>query len=330
MNLPLHRFLLFARIRSVTLHFASLFVLVLVAATACDSAGGDSSPATPDPQPPSTPTPTPPSPSPPPPPTPLDTPTGLRVVGQGATETHMFLDLEWDAVSDAALYRVEVDWDEMCRFFPDRLQDTFSHRGLAQRDLHETDIDLEVIETTHRVLLANQQQDYCFRVRAENSAGTHSPWSETITGRTVEADANRTPSGFEMRTFHSEDSISFYFKQVTWQPVAGAYGYGIAHDTRAVSQESSATLSRPRYSPDRVGNYTAHLSEHGCVFQVRVCTLYDEDAALEAMGNRWSYPRDSSGRQNYEAPPVGCSEFSEVHEFAIEIPGGGLPRFTCR
>ena len=327
MTLPLPFLVPSTRIRGVTFPLVALLFLVLFAA-ACDSTGGESAPATPDPQTPSTPTPSPPPA--PPPPAPPDAPTGLQVVGQGATDTHMFIDLEWDAVPDAALYRVEVDWDKMCRFFPDRLKDPFSHRGLAQRDLQETDIDLEVIETTHRVLLANQQQDYCFRVRAENSAEAHSPWSETITGRTAEVDANHTPSGFEMRTFYSEDSISFYFKQVTWQPVAGAYGYGIAHDTRAVSKESSATLSRPRYSADRIGNYTAHLSEHGCIFQVRVCTLYDEDAALRAMQNQWSYPRDSRGRENYDEAPIGCSEFSDVHEFAIEIPGGGLPLFGCR
>lgn len=336
MNLPPHRFLLSARIRSVTLPFASIFVLVLVAAAACDSAGGDSSPATP--QPPSTPTttPTPTPPPAPPPPTPPDTPTGLRVVGSGATETWMFLDIEWDAVPDAALYRLDVDWDELCRFFPDRLDDNFSHEGLAQRDVHETDFDLEVVETKHRALLANQQQDYCFRVRAENSSGDHSPWSATIIGRTVEADANHTPYDFEMRTLDVNSVgqwLGGFVNQVTWQPVAGAYGYVTQYNARAVSQEPWGRSKSPwGYSPDRVGTWGTTRIKHGCVFEVRACTLYDKEAALEGMGKRWTRKLDESHRVISGAPPVGCSEWSEVHEFTIEIPGEDplLPAFQCR
>lgn len=334
MTLPPHRFLLSTRIRRVTLPFSSFLLLVVFAATACDSTGGDSSPTTPDPRLPSTPTPSPPPA--PPPPTPPEAPTGLRVVGQGATETHMFIDLEWNAVPDAALYRLEVDWDERCRFFPDRLQDTFSHEGLAQRDLYETEIDLEVPDTTHRALLANQQQDYCFRVRAEDSAGAHSTWSDTITGRTVEADANHTPSDFEMRTLDIDSVGQFlggFVNQVTWRPVAGAYGYVTQYNTRAVSRESwGQTVSPVNYSPDRVGTWPANRLQHGCIFEVRVCTLYDEEAALEGMGNRWSWRRDDSGRPLRREAPMGCSEWSEVQEFTIEIPGEDplRPTFRCR
>ena len=333
MTLPLLPLLLTSRIRRVTLAFASLLLLVLFTVTACDSTGSDSSPVTP--QPPSTPTTTPTPPPAPPPPTPPDTPTGLRVVGSGATENWMFLDLEWDAVPDAALYRLDVDWDELCRFFPDRLEDNFSHEGLAQRDKHETEFDLEVVETKHRALLANQQQDYCFRVRAENSSGDHSPWSATIIGRTVEADANHTPHGFEMRTLDI-DSVGMFLggfvNRVTWQPVAGAYGYVTQHNARAVSREPwGQTKSGWNYSPDRVGNWSTNRGKHGCVFEVRACTLYDKEAALEGMGNRWTLRRDESRRSIRGAPPVGCSEWSEVQEFTIEIPGEGpLPVFSCR
>ena len=333
MTLPLLPLLLTSRIRRVTLAFASLLLLVLFTVAACDSTGGDSSPATP--QPPSTPTTTPPPPPAPPPTTPPDTPTGLRVVSSGATETWMFLDLEWDAVPDAALYRLDVDWDELCRFFPDRLDDIFSHEGLAQRDLHETEFDLEVVETKHRALLANQQQDYCFRVRAENSSGDPSPWSATIIGRTVEADANHTPYGFEMRTIDVNSVgqwLGGFVNQVTWQPVAGAYGYVTQWAARAVSQAPWGRRSSLGYSPDRVGVWGTNRLKHGCVFEVRACTLYDEEAALEGMGNRWTRKRDESRRVISGAPPVGCSEWSEVHEFTIEIPGEDplLPAFQCR
>lgn len=321
MTLLLPPLLLYARIRRVTLPFVSLLLLVFLAATACDSTGGDSSPATPDPQTPSAPTPSPPPP--PPPPTPPDAPTGLRAVGQGATETHMFIDLDWNAVPDAALYRLEVDWDERCRFFPDRLLDIFAHEGFFQRDLYETEIDLEVLDTSHRALLANQNQDYCFRVRAENAAGAHSPWSDIIIGRTVDADANHTPSGFEMRTLESKASQGGFLKQVTWRPVAGAYGYVVQTDTRPVSRQPlyPAPLN---YSPDSAGNYGSNRNEHGCIMEIRVCTLHDEEAALDAMRKSWS--RNPDNRDEL----VGCSDWSEEQEFTVEIPGEDLPHFSCR
>ena len=324
MTLPLHRFVRdFTRIGRLTLSVASLLLLF---GSGCETSDGETAPATPDPPTPSTPPPTPTPP--PPPPSPPDTPTGLRIVGEGATATHMFLDLEWDAVPEADLYRLDIDWDERCRFFPDRLQDPTQRWGLTAIDFGGTKTNLEVTDTQHRALLARQQSDYCFRIRAERESGDHSPWSSTVTGRTPKADANRTPVEPETSTSEREFegsrfSLVYGFE---WRPVAGAYGYMfqvLTISTRPPDNPIHPIEKSPpfwRADPKWIdlvppGNW------HGCAAYARICTVYDEKVALDLLASR--RPRD------YEEP-AGCSGWSETQKNVIEIPGETLPPFRCR
>lgn len=309
-------------IHGLTLAVVSLLLLF---GAGCDTTDSETSPTTPDTQPPTTP---PPAPTPPPPPpSPPDTPTGLRIVGEGATETYMFLDLEWDAVPDADLYRLDIDWDERCRFFPDRLKDPSQRaHGPMFIDLLGTATNLEVLDTRHRALLARQQSDYCFRIRAERESGEHSPWSSTVTGRTPEVDANRTPDAIGTGTHVLEESISLLVHRSEWSRVAGAYGY--LYQRISVTTRSPDNLvhpieeARPFWSPYPILIFEVPIGNwHGCAAYGRVCTIYDENAALDMWAGK--IPR------NYEEPD-GCSGWSETQKVVIEIPGETLPPFRCR
>lgn len=301
--------------------------LLLLFGAGCDTTDSETSPTTPDTQPPTT---SPPAPTPPPPPpSPPDTPTGLRIVGEGATETHMFLDLEWDAVPDADLYRLDIDWDERCRFFPDRLKDPSQRaHGPMFIDFLGTATNLEVLDTRHRALLARQQSDYCFRIRAERESGEHSPWSSTVTGRTPKVNANRIPDAIGTSTIvvGEDDSLSGLVHRSEWRRVAGAYGYlyqRISITTRSPDNLISPIEETPPYwwaSPILtfevpIGNW------HGCAAYARICSIYDENLALDAIARR--------GPRNRREPD-GCSGWSETQKVVIEIPGETLPPFRCR
>lgn len=327
MTLPLHRFVRdFTRIGRSTLSVASLLLLF---GSGCETSDSETSPATPDPPTPSTPPPTPTPP--PPPPSPPDAPTGLRIVGEGATETHMFLDLEWDAVPEADLYRLDIDWDERCRFFPDRRQDPNHRRGLKDIDFRGTETNLEVTGTQHRALLARQQSDYCFRIRAEREPGGHSPWSSTVTGRTPRADANRTPDEIGTRTVEHEGPkhegpIAGLYYVFDWRPVAGAYGYLYQHITITTRAPDNLIgpieKQRPFWLPYPQLAYEVPIGNwHGCAAYARICSLYDENAVRDIMAGK--IPRD------YEAP-AGCSGWTETLKNVIEMPGETLPPFRCR
>lgn len=317
MTLLLHRLILDStRCQHLTLPIASL-LLLLPLGSGCDTAGSETSPATPDTETPSTPTPPPPPLPPPPPP---DTPTGLRIVGEGATETHMFIDLEWDSVPDADFYRLEVDWDPRCRFFPDRLMDTFSHGGLRQLDLRGTDTDIEVSDTSHRAILARQQSDYCFRIRAERDSGDPSDWSTTVTGRTPEADANRTPDGIEGEAGEHGKSLGGYYHGFRWKPVAGAFGYLLQVDLFRARPPTYPLESSRAYWTSRASRFwDTSRALIGCTTYFRVCTLYDEKG-YEA------FARDNNVTFG---EPESCSAWSDIQKYTIDVPEM-LPSFQCR
>lgn len=322
MTLPLHR-----PVRDLTgigrlaFSVASLFLLF---GSGCDTSDSETSPATPDTQTPSAPAPPPAPTPPPPPPSPPDTPTGLRIVGEGATETHMFLDLEWNAVPDADLYRLDIDWDERCRFFPDRLQDPNHRRGLKAIDFGGTKTNLEVTDTQHRALLARQQSDYCFRIRAEREPGGHSPWSSTVTGRTPKADANHTPDEIGTRTYRDERGRFGLLYSFEWRPVAGAYGY--LYQFISITTRSPDNLINPIEEERPFWTPTPGLARevpfgnwHGCAAYARICSLYDENAVRDLFAGK--LPR---------VAPAGCSGWTETLKNVIEIPGETLPPFRCR
>ena len=272
-----------------TIGRVSLLGPALLLAASCGGGGGDTTPVAAAPTAPSTPTPSPPPPNPPPTIENLDTPMGLRVVGEGVTETQMFLDLEWNSVPETDFYRLQVDRvEEGCTF---ENVDDFPNANL------------EVRTNTHRALLRRAEHDYCFRVRAERDPGAYwSEWSATVAGRTIEG-ADRPPHRFRIEY---DGTNSFRPEAIIyWDRVPGAHGYC----RQSNWPKFDIPIERQQIKCDAygiTGSAFGTNGKHGCIREIRVCTILEEDALSKDT--------------------IECSDWSEVQEFVIDPPWEPLSR----